>query len=74
MKFDPRQLRVAEAVRLLNSTPVGEVVQPHVVYRHLNRAAYKIGDGRRIDLVRYAAWLFHARRETFEPGWTETDY
>ena len=55
MKVDPRQLRVAEAVRLLNSTPLGEVVQPHVVYRHLNRAAYKIGDGRRIDLVRYAA-------------------
>ncbi len=74
MKSDPRQLRVAEAVRLLNSTPLGEVVQPHVVYRHLNRAAYKIGDGRRIDLVRYAAWLFHARRETFEPGWTEGNY
>lgn len=74
MKVDPRQLRVAEAVRLLNSTPLGEVAQPHVVYRHLNRAAYKIGDGRKIDLVRYAAWLFHARRETFEPGWTEGDY
>ncbi len=74
MKVDPRQLRVAEAVRLLNATPLGEVVQPHLVYRHLNRAAYKIGDGRRIDLVRYAAWLFHARRETFEPGWTEGNY
>lgn len=74
MKIDPRQLRVAEAVRLLNSTPLGEVVQPHLVYRHLNRAAYKIGDGRKIDLARYAAWLFHARRETFEPGWTEANY
>ncbi len=74
MKVDPRNLRVAEAVRLLNSTPLGEVVQPHVVYRHLNRAAYKIGDGRKIDLVRYAAWLFHARRETFAPGWTEGNY
>ena len=74
MKVDPRNLRVAEAVRLLNSTPLGEVVQPHVVYRHLNRAGYRIGDGRRIDLVRYAAWLFHARQETFEPGWTERNY
>jgi hypothetical protein len=74
LKVDPRQLRVAESVRLLNSTPLGEVVQPHVVYRHLNRAAYKIGDGKRIDLVRYAAWLFHARHETFEPGWTEGNY
>lgn len=31
VKIDPRQLRVAETVRLLNSTPIGEVVQPHVV-------------------------------------------
>jgi len=61
VKMDVRQLRVAEAVRLLNSTPLGEVVQPHVVYRHLNRAAYKIGDGRKIDLLRYAAWLYHSR-------------
>lgn len=77
MKVDPRQLRVAEAVRLLNATPLGEVVQPHLVYRHMNRAAYKIaapGNLRRIDLLRYTAWLFHARRETFEPGWTEGDY
>jgi hypothetical protein len=65
---------VAEAVRLLNNTPLGEVIQPHVVYRHLNRAAYKIGDGKRIDLVRYAAWLFHAREQAFEPGWTEKNY
>jgi hypothetical protein len=28
VKVDPRQLRVAEAVRLLNSTPLGDVVQP----------------------------------------------
>ena len=75
MKVDPRNLRVAEAVRLLNSTPLGEVVQPHVVYRHLNRAAYKIGDGRKIDLVRYAAWLFHARREDqHAPGAGLGDY
>ncbi|HSW50306.1 MAG TPA: terminase gpA endonuclease subunit, partial [Bryobacteraceae bacterium] len=74
MKIDPRQLRVADAVRLLNSTPLGEVVQPHVVYRHMNRAGLRIGDGRKIDLLRYAAWLFHSRQETAEPGWTEANY
>ena len=75
MKVDPRQLRVADAVRLLNSTPLGEVVQPHVIYRHLNRAAYKIGDGRKIDLVRYAAWLFHLRRDDHPtPGAGLGDY
>ncbi len=74
MAIDPRKLKAAEAVRLLNATPLGEVAQPHVVYRHQNRAAYKIGDGKRIDLVKYAAWLFHARHESFPPGWTEADY
>lgn len=63
MSVDPRQLRVAQAVRLLNSSPLGEVVQPHVVYRHLNRAGYHIGDGKRIDLLRYTAWLFHERAD-----------
>ena len=63
MKMDPRQLRVAEAVRLLNSSPLGEVVQPHVVYRHLNSAPNRVGDGKRIDLLRYAAWLFHLRQQ-----------
>ncbi|MEI8197726.1 MAG: hypothetical protein WCI73_17670, partial [Phycisphaerae bacterium] len=64
--MDPRQLRVAEAVRLLNSSPLGEVVQPHVVYRHLNSAPNRVGDGKRIDLLRYAAWLFHLRQQALE--------
>lgn len=71
MKIDPRQLRVAEAVRLLNSSPLGEVVQPHVVYRHLNSVPNRIGDGKRIDLLRYTAWLFHQRRAGERPGVTE---
>ena len=61
MKLDPRKLRPAELARLLNSTPLGEVVKSHVVYRHQNLAGYRIGDGRRIDLVRYVAWLAVAR-------------
>ncbi|MCC7407363.1 MAG: phage terminase large subunit family protein, partial [Phycisphaeraceae bacterium] len=71
MRIDPRHLRVAEAVRLLNATPLGEVVQPHVIYRHLNRAAHRIsppGDVRRVDLLRYAAWLFWERRQTESGG------
>jgi hypothetical protein len=73
-QVDPRQLRIAEAVRLLNSTPLGEVAQPHVVYRHQNRAALRIGDGKRIDLLRYAAWLFHVRQETTPAGSGERNY
>ena len=79
MALDPRQLRVAECVRLLNSTPLGEVVQPHVVYRHLNRTGFRIsaqGDPRRIDLVRYVAWLFVARHAhgSLVPGSDRSDY
>jgi hypothetical protein len=71
LKVDPRNLQVADAVRLLNSTSLGEVVQPHTVYRHLNRAGYRIGDRKKIDLLRYAAWLFHARSEQ---GWGDGNY
>jgi hypothetical protein len=63
-KLDPRNLRVAEATRLLNSTPLGEVIQPHVVTRHLARGGTRISpphDLRKVDLVKYVAWLFHER-------------
>ncbi len=44
-------------MRLLNSTPLGEIANTQIVQKHLNRAGFRIGDGRHIDLVRYAAWL-----------------
>jgi len=62
-KLDPRALRPAELARLLNSTPLGEVVQSHTLYRQRNRAGYRIGDGRTVDLVRYVAWLARERHE-----------
>ena len=39
--LDPRALRPAVPARLLNSTPPGEVVRPHVIYRQRNRAGYR---------------------------------
>jgi len=54
---DPRRLSAAELVRLLNSTPLGPVITELGLRRHRARAGYRIGDGRRIDLVRYTAWL-----------------
>src|SRR5687768_13263949 len=62
-KHDARSLRVAQAIRLLNSTPLGEVVRPYTLYRYQNRAGYRIGDGTRIDLAKLTAWLFHQRFE-----------
>ncbi len=57
MAIDPRQLKPSELVRLLNSTPLGEVTSERQLYRDRQRAGFRIGDGNRVDLVRYAAWL-----------------
>lgn len=61
MAIDPRRLRPGELCRLLNSTPLGEVIGERQLYRHRTRAGFRIGDGRRVDLVRYVAWLLHER-------------
>jgi len=70
--LDPRRLRPAELARLLNSTPLGEVVQAHTLYRQRNRAGYRIGDGRTVDLVRYVAWLARERHEPRPPKETDS--
>jgi len=55
MVLDPRQLKPSAACRLLNSTPLGEVIGDRQLYRHRMRAGFRIGDGKTVDLVRYAA-------------------
>jgi hypothetical protein len=46
---------------LLNSTPLGEVIGERQLHRHRTRAGLRIGDGRHVDLLRYAAWLVEQR-------------
>jgi len=55
--IDPRSLKPADLARLLNSTPLGTVIDERQLYRHRMRAGFRIGDGRRVDLFRYVAWL-----------------
>ena len=57
MATDPRRLRPSELCRLLNSTPLGEVISERQLYRHRTRAGLRIGDARNVDLLRYVAWL-----------------
>ncbi len=57
MAIDPRHLKPSELVRLLNSTPLGEVTSERQLYRDRQRAGYRVGEGTRVDLVRYTAWL-----------------
>jgi len=65
--IDPHSLRPGELCRLLNSTPLGEVINERQLHRHRTRAGLRIapanGDGKTIDLVRYAAWLARERHE-----------
>lgn len=61
MATDPRRLRPSELCRLLNSTPLGEVLSERQLHRHRTRAGNRVGDGRHVDLLRYVAWLVQTR-------------
>jgi len=61
MPTDPRKLRPSELCRLLNSTPLGEVLSERQLYRHRTRAGNRIGDGRYVDLLKYTAWLIEEK-------------
>ena len=66
MPIDPRQLRPGELCRLLNSTPLGEVISERQLHRHRTRAGFRVaadGDTGRVDLFRYVAWLVTTRHE-----------
>ena len=67
MAIDPRRLRPSELCRLLNSTPMGEVISERQLYRHRQRGGFRIGEGKHVDLTRYVAWLAHLRHES-KPG------
>jgi hypothetical protein len=65
--IDPRHLKPSELCRLLNSTPLGEVISERQLYRHRQRAGFRIGDGKHVDLFRYVAWLVQVRHEPKPP-------
>jgi len=58
---DVKKLRPTELCRLLNSTPLGEVIDERKLKRHRDRAGLRIGDARHVDLLRYVAWLVQLR-------------
>lgn len=67
---DPRKLKPVELCRLLNSTPLGPVIDAGRLGRHRNLAGMRIaakGDAQRVDLLRYTAWLFGRRRAKVSP-------
>ncbi|HEV3383237.1 MAG TPA: hypothetical protein VG097_00410, partial [Gemmata sp.] len=71
MAIDLRRLRPGNLCRLLNSTPLGEVISERQLYRHRTRAGLRIGDDQHVDFLRYVAWLVQTRH-TSNPA-TEGD-
>ncbi len=63
---DPRKLKPLSLCRLLNSTPLGEVITEKVLKAHRNRAGLRIGDDQHLDLFRYLAWLVEERQGYLE--------
>jgi len=64
VSIDPRNLRPTELARLLNSTPLGEVINERQLRRHRTRAGLRIAsaeDSNRVDLLRYVGWLVSER-------------
>jgi hypothetical protein len=59
--IDPRKLRPSELCRLLNSSPLGEVINEGQLRRHRTRAGLRLGSTGHVDLVRYVAWLVQGR-------------
>jgi hypothetical protein len=70
MATDPRRLRPMELCRLLNSTPLGEVINLRQLQRHRISAGQHIGTSQHVDLLRYTAWLVRRRHapKVEQPG------
>ena len=57
MALDIHNLNQTQLLQLVNHTPLGVVLDRPRLRRQLDVAAYRIGDGKRVSLVRYVAWL-----------------
>lgn len=57
MAIDVHGLSQSQLLQLINHTPLGQVLDRSRLRRQMDTAAYRIGDGKRIHLVRYVAWL-----------------
>uniref|UniRef100_A0A7C4LLG1 Uncharacterized protein n=1 Tax=Schlesneria paludicola TaxID=360056 RepID=A0A7C4LLG1_9PLAN len=64
---DPLKLRKSDAVRALNSTPLGTVTSARQLDRYAQAGGWLVGDGKTVHLVRLTAWLAHERHHPREP-------
>lgn len=57
MAIDVNKLTQMQLLRLMNATPLGNILTHNQLRWQMNTAAYRIGDGKHINLVRYVSWL-----------------
>ena len=57
MALDVNKLSQSEFLQIINHTPAGVVLDRPKLRRQMDVAAYRIGDGKHINLVRYVSWL-----------------
>jgi hypothetical protein len=68
MAINPMKLKPPEITRLINSTPLGTVMGERQIYRHMNRAGFRISnDNRHINLIKYIGWLVDLRHDPTPP-------
>lgn len=60
---NPQQLKPGQLCALLNSTPLGPVIDDRRLREHRARGGSRVGDGKTVDLIRYAAWLWRETRD-----------
>jgi len=66
--INPMKLKPAEITRMLNSTPLGTVMGERQIYRHMNRAGFRISnDSKNINLIKYIGWLVDLRHDPTPP-------
>lgn len=71
MPIDVTSLSQTELLQIVNATPLGTVLDRSRLRRQMDKAAFRVGDGHRIHLVRYVAWL---AREIDRPRPKPVDY
>jgi 5-methylcytosine-specific restriction endonuclease McrA len=59
--IDLDRMRYGELTELINSTPLGPVLNERQLYRHRIRSGGRFRCGRRVSLIKYVAWLVHNR-------------
>ncbi|MDD5458139.1 MAG: hypothetical protein PHF37_01935 [Phycisphaerae bacterium] len=57
MALDVNKLSQSQLLQLINHTPIGVVLDRARLRRQMDVAAYRIGDGKSINLLRYVSWL-----------------